>query len=42
MTVWDDLVGQDRVQEQLGAAARDADVLVTAISDGEPVPPAPR
>ncbi|WP_406451595.1 DNA polymerase III subunit delta' [Streptomyces sp. NBC_00876] len=39
MSVWDDLVGQDRVQEQLGAAARDADVLVTAISAGEPVPP---
>ncbi|MFI6644418.1 DNA polymerase III subunit delta' [Streptomyces sp. NPDC050504] len=30
MTVWDDLVGQDHVQEQLGAAARDADALVTA------------
>ncbi|MFD0021822.1 DNA polymerase III subunit delta' [Streptomyces sp. NPDC058382] len=40
MSVWDDLVGQDRVQEQLGAAARDADVLVSAISAGEPVPPA--
>ncbi|MGP3633741.1 DNA polymerase III subunit delta' [Streptomyces sp. 24-1644] len=39
MTVWDDLVGQDRVQEQLAAAARDADVLVTAIATGEPVPP---
>lgn len=39
MTVWDDLVGQDRVQEQLGAAARDADALVTAHSAGEPVPP---
>ncbi|THA62367.1 DNA polymerase III subunit delta' [Streptomyces sp. A0958] len=39
MSVWDDLVGQDRVQEQLGAAARDADVLVTANSAGEPVPP---
>ncbi|MFC9622490.1 DNA polymerase III subunit delta' [Streptomyces sp. NPDC056930] len=39
MTVWDDLVGQDRVQEQLGAAARDADALVTAHSTGEPVPP---
>ncbi|MFI8437091.1 DNA polymerase III subunit delta' [Streptomyces sp. NPDC079020] len=38
MTVWDDLVGQDRVQEQLGAAARDADALVTAHSAGEPVP----
>ncbi len=39
MSVWDDLVGQDRVQDQLGAAARDADVLVSAISAGEPVPP---
>ncbi|WP_405937513.1 DNA polymerase III subunit delta' [Streptomyces sp. NBC_00726] len=39
MSVWDDLVGQDRVQEQLGAAARDADVLVTADAVGEPVPP---
>ncbi|WP_335936765.1 DNA polymerase III subunit delta' [Streptomyces sp. PTD5-9] len=39
MTVWDDLVGQDRVQEQLGAAARDADALVTAHAAGEPVPP---
>ncbi|MFB8087912.1 DNA polymerase III subunit delta' [Streptomyces sp. NPDC055992] len=39
MSVWDDLVGQDRVQEQLGAAARDADVLVTAEAAGEPVQP---
>ncbi|MEV0783481.1 DNA polymerase III subunit delta' [Streptomyces sp. NPDC050423] len=39
MSVWDDLVGQDRVQEQLGAAARDADVLVSAIAAREPVPP---
>ncbi|MFD7865709.1 DNA polymerase III subunit delta' [Streptomyces sp. NPDC057682] len=39
MSVWDDLVGQDRVQEQLGAAARDADVLVSAQASGEPVPP---
>lgn len=39
MSVWDDLVGQDRVQAQLGAAARDADVLVSAISAGKPVPP---
>ncbi|MFG2579524.1 DNA polymerase III subunit delta' [Streptomyces malaysiensis] len=30
MAVWDDLVGQDRVAAQLMAAARDADVLVTA------------
>ncbi|TRV75152.1 DNA polymerase III subunit delta' [Streptomyces sp. 130] len=39
MSVWDDLVGQDRVREQLGAAARDADVLVTADAAGETVPP---
>ncbi|MFD8823984.1 DNA polymerase III subunit delta' [Streptomyces sp. NPDC059605] len=39
MTVWDDLVGQDRVQEQLAAAARDADALVTADGAGESVPP---
>lgn len=39
MSVWDDLVGQDRVQEQLGAAARDADALVTAQSTGKQVPP---
>ncbi|MFJ3190909.1 DNA polymerase III subunit delta' [Streptomyces halstedii] len=38
MTVWDDLVGQDRAREQLGAAARDADALVTAQSDRTPVP----
>ncbi|MCN9241762.1 DNA polymerase III subunit delta' [Streptomyces sp. RY43-2] len=30
MTVWDDLVGQAKVSEQLAAAARDADALVTA------------
>ncbi|MFJ9637329.1 DNA polymerase III subunit delta' [Streptomyces sp. NPDC101178] len=35
MTVWDDLVGQDRVREQLAAAAKDADALVTAVSDGK-------
>ncbi|MEV6673394.1 DNA polymerase III subunit delta' [Streptomyces sp. NPDC051162] len=29
MAVWDDLVGQDRVTEQLSAAARDADAFVT-------------
>ncbi|MET9362199.1 DNA polymerase III subunit delta' [Streptomyces sp. NPDC006632] len=40
MTVWDDLVGQERVQEQLGAAARDADVLVTAERSGQPRPEA--
>ncbi|MET9415177.1 DNA polymerase III subunit delta' [Streptomyces klenkii] len=40
MSVWDDLVGQDRVTEQLSAAARDADALVTAAASaaGE-VPP---
>ncbi|MFH8401974.1 DNA polymerase III subunit delta' [Streptomyces anulatus] len=37
MTVWDDLVGQTRVQEQLAAAAKDADALVTAVSDGKPL-----
>ncbi|MGP9019489.1 DNA polymerase III subunit delta' [Streptomyces sp. BR1] len=42
MTVWDDLVGQDRVQEQLAAAARDADALVTATSAGEALPDASR
>ncbi|MFJ5227500.1 DNA polymerase III subunit delta' [Streptomyces sp. NPDC088400] len=30
MTVWDELVGQDRVQVALAAAARDADARVTA------------
>ncbi|MEU0369061.1 DNA polymerase III subunit delta' [Streptomyces sp. NPDC006283] len=38
MAVWDDLVGQERVQEQLAAAARDADAHVTAHAQGEPVP----
>ena len=40
MTVWDELVGQERVQAQLGAAARDADALVTADSRGETAPDA--
>ncbi|MEV8456843.1 DNA polymerase III subunit delta' [Streptomyces sp. NPDC052095] len=40
MSVWDDLVGQDQVEEQLGAAARDADALVTAGAAGEPAPTA--
>ncbi|MFE5814128.1 DNA polymerase III subunit delta' [Streptomyces sp. NPDC056479] len=40
MTVWDDLVGQERVSEQLGAAARDADALVTAVATGAPPPEA--
>ncbi|GAB3113543.1 DNA polymerase III subunit delta' [Streptomyces calidiresistens] len=35
MPVWDDLVGQDRVSEQLRAAARDADAFVTAVERGE-------
>ncbi|WP_031509210.1 DNA polymerase III subunit delta' [Streptomyces megasporus] len=34
MAVWDDLVGQDRVVEQLVAAARDADAYVTAAASG--------
>ena len=38
MTVWDDLVGQEKVAEQLGAAARDADALVTATTAGAPPP----
>ncbi|GGU78901.1 DNA polymerase III subunit delta [Streptomyces litmocidini] len=40
MAVWDDLVGQARVEEQLVAAARDADALVTAHAAGEPAPEA--
>ncbi|GGU29822.1 DNA polymerase III subunit delta' [Streptomyces lavendofoliae] len=40
MPVWDDLVGQDRVQEQLRAAARDADALVTADAGGTAQPEA--
>ncbi|MCO4697960.1 DNA polymerase III subunit delta' [Streptomyces sp. RO-S4] len=42
MTVWDDLVGQERVSEQLAAAARDADALVTAVSSDAPPPEASR
>ncbi|MFE5830514.1 DNA polymerase III subunit delta' [Streptomyces sp. NPDC056488] len=38
MAVWDDLVGQSQVEEQLTAAARDADAFVTAHENGEPVP----
>lgn len=38
MPVWDDLVGQERVRTQLAAAARDADALVTAITDGTAPP----
>jgi DNA polymerase-3 subunit delta' len=40
MTVWDDLVGQERVSEQLDAAARDADALVTAAAADAPPPEA--
>lgn len=40
MTVWDDLVGQDRVHAALSAAARDADALVTADASGTPQPEA--
>jgi DNA polymerase-3 subunit delta' len=40
MTVWDDLVGQERVSEQLAAAARDADALVTAAASDAPPPEA--
>jgi DNA polymerase-3 subunit delta' len=40
MTVWDDLVGQEKVSEQLGAAARDADAFVTAVATGAPPPEA--
>ncbi|MFE9771452.1 DNA polymerase III subunit delta' [Streptomyces sp. NPDC005931] len=40
MTVWDDLVGQERVSEQLDAAARDADALVTAAAADAPLPEA--
>ncbi|MGW8767651.1 DNA polymerase III subunit delta' [Streptomyces sp. NPDC055815] len=40
MAVWDDLVGQTRVEEQLAAAARDADTFVTAHAAGEPAPEA--
>ncbi|WP_338931815.1 DNA polymerase III subunit delta' [Streptomyces netropsis] len=41
MAVWDDLVGQDRVQEQLAAAARDADALVTGAASASALSPAP-
>ncbi|MEV0219893.1 DNA polymerase III subunit delta' [Streptomyces sp. NPDC050704] len=42
MTVWDDLVGQEKVSAQLGAAARDADALVTAVAADTPRPEASR
>ncbi|MFJ9631410.1 DNA polymerase III subunit delta' [Streptomyces sp. NPDC091280] len=40
MAVWDDLVGQEKVSEQLDAAARDADAFVTAATTGAPPPEA--
>ncbi|MFJ9818817.1 DNA polymerase III subunit delta' [Streptomyces sp. NPDC101151] len=40
MTVWDDLVGQEKVGAVLDAAARDADALVTAAAAGRPLPEA--
>ncbi|MEU0118369.1 DNA polymerase III subunit delta' [Streptomyces bobili] len=40
MTVWDDLVGQEKVSDQLAAAARDADALVTATTAGAAPPEA--
>jgi DNA polymerase-3 subunit delta' len=40
MTVWDDLVGQERVAGTLDAAARDADALVTAAAQGTEPPAA--
>ncbi|MFF4487741.1 DNA polymerase III subunit delta' [Streptomyces sp. NPDC001544] len=42
MTVWDDLVGQEKVSAVLEAAARDADALVTAAAAGAPPPEASR
>lgn len=38
MTVWDDLVGQEKVCEPLAAAARDADAFVTAAATAGPLP----
>ncbi|MGQ4425942.1 DNA polymerase III subunit delta' [Streptomyces violaceoruber] len=38
MTVWDDLVGQEKVCEPLAAAARDADAFVTAAAAAGPLP----
>ncbi|MEU3412733.1 DNA polymerase III subunit delta', partial [Streptomyces sp. NPDC006658] len=40
MTVWDDLVGQEKVSAVLDAAARDADALVTATTAQQPPPQA--
>ncbi|MER8068510.1 DNA polymerase III subunit delta' [Streptomyces sp. NPDC094034] len=42
MTVWDDLVGQDRVRAALADAARDADARVTAEAAGAEPPEASR
>ncbi|MGW7256106.1 DNA polymerase III subunit delta' [Streptomyces sp. NPDC054834] len=42
MTVWDDLVGQEKVSAVLEAAARDADALVTAAAADAPPPEASR
>ena len=38
MTVWDDLVGQEQVSAELGAAAQDADAIVTAAAQNAPLP----
>ena len=35
MAVWDEVVGQEKVTDQLGAAARDADAYVTAEAEGK-------
>ncbi|SCK47640.1 DNA polymerase III subunit delta' [Streptomyces sp. WMMB 322] len=35
MAVWDDVVGQEKVTDQLSAAARDADAYVTAEAEGK-------
>ncbi|MFD5805571.1 DNA polymerase III subunit delta' [Streptomyces sp. NPDC127020] len=40
MTVWDDLVGQEKVSAQLTTAARDADAFVTAAAAAGPLPEA--
>ncbi|MFF0509736.1 DNA polymerase III subunit delta' [Streptomyces sp. NPDC004250] len=40
MTVWDDLVGQEKVSGQLTTAARDADAFVTAAAAAGPLPEA--
>ncbi|MFF7155330.1 DNA polymerase III subunit delta' [Streptomyces sp. NPDC008139] len=42
MTVWDDVVGQQRVVAELTAAAADANALVTAHEEGRPQPEASR